>query len=52
MKARLLPFLAAFLVAGAASLLLSPVAVASPPTPVTGTETVDFTTEAPFEAVA
>jgi hypothetical protein len=45
MKARLLPFLVALLVAGAASVWLSPVAVASPPTPVTITETIDFTTD-------
>jgi hypothetical protein len=45
MKARLLPFLAALLVAGVASVWLSPVAVASPPIPVTITETIDFTTD-------
>jgi hypothetical protein len=45
MKARLLSFLAALLVAGVASVWLSPVATASPPIPVTITETIDFTTE-------
>jgi hypothetical protein len=45
MKARLLPFLVALLVAGAAGVWLSPVAVASPPTSVTITETIDFTTD-------
>jgi hypothetical protein len=45
MKARLSLILAALLVAGVASVWLAPVAVASPPTPVTITETIDFTTD-------
>jgi hypothetical protein len=45
MKARMLPLLVALLVAGAASVWLSPVAVAGPPTHVSITETIDFTTD-------
>lgn len=45
MKGRVSLILAALVVAGMASVWLSPVAVASPPTSATITETIDFTTD-------